>query len=131
MAEKKKKPSVKRKKRKQGAELLAEVVIAGIQEKKGKEIVSMDLRNVQNTVVDYFVICHAESVTHVKAIADSVEEFVFKKTGEKPWHSEGRDNAEWILLDFVSVVVHVFREDRRRYYNLERLWGDGEIENIA
>lgn len=111
--------------------LLAELAIKGIQEKKGKEIISFDLRNISNGVCDYFVVCHAESTTQVAAIARSVDEVVFKSTKEHPWCSEGFENAEWILLDFVTVVVHVFREDRRRFYNLERLWADANMVKIA
>ena len=93
---------------------------------KGKEIVTLDLREINTAVTDYFVICHAPSKTQVDAIADKVEEVVFEKTRTKPYHVEGRDNTEWILIDFVDVVVHVFLESARVYYKLEELWADAE-----
>ena len=93
---------------------------------KGKEIVTLDLREINTAVTDYFVICHAPSKTQVDAIADKVEEMVFEKTRTKPYHVEGRDNTEWILIDFVDVVVHVFLESKREYYKLEELWADAE-----
>ena len=113
------------------AEELKNHVISGLQEKKAKEIVCIDLRNIKNAVTDFFVICHAESRPHVEAIADSVEEHVFKETGEWPAHKEGVSNAEWILLDYVHVVAHIFREDQRNFYGIERLWADAEIQHIA
>ena len=102
-----------------------------MQEKKGQEIVSIDIRKFKNSFTDFFIICHAESHTHVSAIADSVEEIVFKKSGEWPMHREGRENAEWILLDYFNVVVHIFKKDRREFYGIERLWADGNIRAIA
>ena len=93
---------------------------------KGKEIVTLDLREINTAVTDYFVICHAPSKTQVDAIADKVEEVVFEKTRTKPYHVEGRDKTEWILIDFVDVVVHVFLESKREYYKLEELWADAE-----
>jgi len=126
-----KKVSTKKKSVKDESELLAELAIKGIQEKKGKEIVCIDLRNIKNTVVDFFVVCHAESTTQVDAIARSVEETIREAKNEKPWHSEGFENAEWILIDYVSIVVHVFREDRRWFYNIEKLWADAEVQKVA
>jgi ribosome-associated protein len=113
---------------------LVEAVIAGIQEVKGREIVHMDLRDIPNTVCDHFVVCHGDSDTQVEAITRSVQELVQKRTGEKPWHTEGQRNAEWILLDYVDVVVHIFHRDKRGYYGLEDLWGDAaqkRYENVA
>jgi ribosome-associated protein len=107
---------------------IAEIIIHGIQEKKGKEIVSLDLRNISSSVSDYFVICHADSTTQVKAIADSIQDEVYKASNEDPWHKEGFENAEWILLDYVSVVVHIFRTDKREFYGVEDLWGDAEVK---
>src|SRR5690606_4431752 len=85
---------------------LADVVVLGMQEKKGNEIVRLDMRSVHSTLSDYFVICHADSNTQVNAIAKSVEEEVYKAFEQQPWHKEGHENGEWILLDFVDVVVH-------------------------
>jgi ribosome-associated protein len=101
---------------------------AVIQEKKGNEIVRLDLRNIHSSVADYFVVCHAESSTQVKAIANSVEEEVFKAYGQDPYRKEGLQNAEWILLDYVDVVVHIFKTDKREFYGIEDLWGDAEIK---
>ncbi len=86
---------------------LIEAIVEGIQEKKGKDIVSLDIRELKSSVTDFFVICHAENTRQVKALADSVEEFTRKNLDEKPWHTEGSENANWILLDYVNVVVHV------------------------
>ena len=107
---------------------LSELAIYGIQEKKGNDIVRLDLRNIFSSVSDYFVICHADSSTQVKAIANSVEEEIFKATQQEPWRKEGLEHAEWILLDYIDVVVHVFRTDKREYYGVEDLWGDAEIK---
>lgn len=109
---------------------LVDIVVKGIQEKKGKDIVCVDLREIHNAVCDYFVICHGDSTTQVQAIADSVEEETRKLTNEKPWHKEGHENAQWILLDYVSVVTHVFHREARDFYSLEKLWADAEIEEI-
>ena len=106
-----------------------EIVAAAIEAMeaiKGKEIVTLDLKGIGTAVTDYFVICHAPSKTQVEAIADKVEDVVFEKTHTKPYHVEGRDNAEWILIDFVDVVVHVFLESKREFYRLEELWADSE-----
>ncbi|MFC3198525.1 ribosome silencing factor [Parapedobacter deserti] len=107
---------------------LSEIVIHGMQEKKGNEIVRLDLRNIHSSVSDYFVICHADSSTQVNALARSVEDEVFKALKQEPWRKEGLEHGEWILLDFVDVVVHIFKTDRRQYYGIEDLWGDAELE---
>jgi ribosome-associated protein len=107
---------------------ISELAIFGIQEKKGNDIVRLDLRNIFSSVSDYFVICHADSTTQVKAIANSVEEEVFKATQQEPWRKEGLEYGEWILLDYVDVVVHIFRTDKREFYGVEDLWGDAEIK---
>lgn len=110
----------------QAANLL-DSVVEGMHEKKAKNIVIVNLAGVENSICDYFVICDADSKTHVEAIADSVEEVVRKRTGEKPFHAEGYENAEWILIDYINVVVHVFQKEIRDYYNLEALWADAEF----
>jgi len=107
---------------------LADVVVLGMQEKKGNEIVRLDMRSVHSTLSDYFVICHADSNTQVNAIAKSVEEEVYKAFEQQPWHKEGHENGEWILLDFVDVVVHIFKTEKRRHYGIEDLWGDAQIQ---
>ena len=106
---------------------IAEVIIHGIQEKKGKDIVSLDLRNISSSVSDFFIVCHADSSTQVKAIADSVEDEMYKAFKEDPWHKEGFQNSDWLVLVYVSVVVHIFRTDKRDFYGVEDLWGDAEI----
>lgn len=107
---------------------LSELAIYGIQEKKGNDIIRLDLRNIFSSVSDYFVICNADSATQVKAIANSVEEEIYKATQQEPWRKEGLEYGEWILLDYIDVVVHIFRTDKREFYGIEDLWGDAEIK---
>ncbi len=106
------------------SEIIGQLVAKGMSEKKASEIKLLDLRKVKNAVVDFFVICTGNSDTQLDAIADSVEEEVQKITGNLPWKREGRKNKEWILLDYVNVVAHIFKKDRREFYALEKLWGD-------
>ncbi len=117
-------------KKKEDSLLLAETVVKGMQEKKAEDIVILDLKSIRGAVSDYFVICSGNSDKQVDAIADSVEEQVYKDRAEDPWHREGKENKEWILLDYVNVVVHVFQTEKRKFYGLEELWGDAEIERI-
>jgi len=107
---------------------ISELAIHGIQEKKGNEIVRLDLRNIKSSVSDYFVICHADSSTQVRAIANSIEDEIFKATQQDPWRKEGLVHGEWILLDYIDVVVHVFKTDKREFYGVEDLWGDAEVK---
>lgn len=107
---------------------ISELAIHGMQEKKGNELVRLDLRNIKSSVADYFVICHADSATQVKAIANSVEDEVYKAIQQEPWRKEGLEHGEWILLDYIDVVVHIFRTDKREFYGVEDLWGDAEIK---
>jgi ribosome-associated protein len=107
---------------------ISELAVYGIQEKKGNDIIRLDLRNIHSSVADYFVICHADSATQVKAIANSVEEEVYKVLKQDPLRKEGLEHGEWILLDYFDVVVHIFRTDKREYYGVEELWGDAEIK---
>jgi len=118
--------------RKSGApEKLNKAIVEGMQEKKAKEIVCIDLRNLKNSVADFFVVCHADSKTHIEAIARSIEEYVWNTLGEQPVHVEGISNAEWILLDYINVVAHIFNHEQREFYGIERLWADAEIKKIA
>ena len=112
------------------AETLVDIIIKGIQEKKGKEIINIDLTELENAVCEYFIICHGDSNVHVGAIADSVEQAVKESFNEKASHKEGFENAQWILLDFNSIVVHVFQKKFRDFYKLEELWADGNLERI-
>lgn len=118
------------KKRQDETELLLESVLKGIIEKKGHNVLKIDLKKLENRVTDYFVICHGNSVTQVDALCDSVEDTVRTETGEKPWHVEGLDNCYWVLLDYGTVVVHIFLEEYRNFYSLESLWADGKTESI-
>ena len=113
------------------AELLNEFIIKGIQEKKGKDIVILNLKRIGTAIADYFILCTGTSDTQIEAISDSIEKEVFVALNERPWHREGFENKEWILLDFVDVVVHIFKDEVRSYYQLEELWGDAEILEIA
>lgn len=108
----------------------SEVVIKGLQELKAQNIVRLNLTNVNGAICDYFVICTATSDRHAQALADSVEEFMKNKTASRPLCVEGYQMGEWILLDFVDVVVHIFLEEKRLFYRLESLWGDAGFEKI-
>jgi len=110
-------------------DLLA-VIIKGIEDVKGADIEILDLREIENTVCDYFIICNGNSNTQVAAIANSIQKVVSKELKEKPWHVEGMENAEWVLIDYVNIVIHVFQKHIREYYNIESLWGDAKITSI-
>jgi len=105
-------------------EQLVRAIVKGIEEKKGEEIVGLDFSKVDNAVCEYFIICHGNSKIHVNAVAESVEETVKKDVNDVALHREGYENAQWILLDYVNVVVHIFQNEYRAFYDLENLWGD-------
>ena len=111
-------------------EKVVDLIIEGIREKKGKEIISIDLSKLHNAVCRHFVICHGDSNTQVNAIAQGVERVLEEKLNEKVWRKQGFENAQWILLDYVDVVVHIFQKEYRDFYNLESLWADGKIKKI-
>lgn len=111
-------------------EAIVDNIIEGIKEKKGKEIVCIDLSALENSICRYFVICHGDSNTQVSAIAQWVEKVMEEKFNEKVWHKQGLTNAHWVLLDYVDVVVHIFQKEFRDFYNLEGLWADGKINLI-
>lgn len=116
------------------SEKLSEIVVKGMQEKKASDIVIMDLRNVKNAIADFFVICSGNSDTQLDAIADAIDEQVSKELQQNPWHQEGKNTKEWMLMDYVDVVAHIFKKDKRQFYSLEELWGDAKIhavENVA
>ncbi len=112
------------------SELLCKVIVEGMQENKAKNIVVLDLRNIHSAVTDFFIICSGESSTQVDGISNSVVRLTRKELKEKPWHQEGKQNAEWVLLDYVNVVAHVFYKDARSFYDLEDLWADAERTDI-
>ncbi|HBK83103.1 MAG TPA: ribosome silencing factor [Flavobacterium sp.] len=105
-------------------------IIKGIEEVKGDDIDILDLRKIDNTVCDYFIICNGNSNTQVNAIVNSIQKVVSKELKDKPWHVEGAENGEWVLMDYVNVVVHVFQKHIREYYNIESLWGDAQIISL-
>jgi ribosome-associated protein len=119
-----------KKKKGSDSEKLFKAVVKGMQEKKAEEIVVMDLRKVKNAIADFFVICSGNSDKQLDAISESIDEEVFKSIKENPWHTEGKNNKEWMLLDYITVVAHVFKKDKREFYALEKLWGDAEITEI-
>ncbi|SFJ36809.1 ribosome silencing factor [Myroides guanonis] len=110
-------------------DLLASI-IKGIEEVKGENINILDLRNIDNTPCDYFVVCEGKSNTQVNSIASSIQKIVSKELHDKPWHVEGQENAEWILMDYVNIVVHVFQKNIREFYRIENLWGDAKTTVI-
>ena len=112
------------------ADELIAVIIKGIDDVKGENIQLLDLRDIENTVCDYFIICSGNSNTQVNAISGSVQKVVSKEIKDKPWHVEGETNAEWVLMDYVNVVVHVFQKHIRDFYDIEGLWGDAKITQI-
>lgn len=103
-------------------------IIQAIQEKKAENIISLDLRKIPEAVSDFFVICEASSTTQVKAIADSIEEQVSRICDELPYKHEGRQSLQWVLIDYVNVVVHVMLPENRRFYKLEDMWSDAPQE---
>jgi len=116
------------KKVKTASEMLASIVAQGMFEKLGEEVVQIDLRKIKNSVADFFVICHGKSRAQVEAIAESVQMEVKKAVGINVWKKEGFENAEWVLLDYFDVVVHIFQEGNRKFYRLEDLWADADVK---
>jgi len=112
-------------------DVLIAKILKAVDDIKAEDIILMDLREIENKSTDYFIICSGNSNTHVSSIAHSVEKEVSKELKEKPWHVEGADVGEWVLLDYVDVVVHVFQKPIRDFYNLEGLWGDAKTTVIS
>ena len=110
--------------KKESSEILLDKIIHGIENVKGEDIQKMDLRKIENTPCEFFVICSGNSNTQVSAIVNSIKKKVSKTLREKPLHTEGLEIAEWVLIDYVNVVVHVFQRKTREFYNIEELWGD-------
>ncbi|SNV47295.1 ribosome silencing factor [Chryseobacterium taklimakanense] len=109
---------------------LIDKIVEAIQDTKGEDIKIFDLSKIENSVAETFIICSGNSNTQVNAIAGNIEKKVRNEVKERPWHVEGTDNAMWILMDYVSVVVHVFQRQIRDYYEIEELWGDAKITAI-
>ena len=109
---------------------LVEIIIEGIQEKKGQKIVIADLTEIEDTICNYFVICQGNSPNQVSVIADSVWDYTFQETGEKPTAIDGQQNAQWVAMDYSDVLVHIFLPETREFYNLENLWADAKLTYI-
>ena len=109
--------------------ILLENIVNAIQDVKGKEIISLDLRKIDSAICKYFVICTGSSNTHVSAIEGSIKKSIAKDTGEKPWHVEGNNIGEWVLMDYSDIIVHIFQEKIREFYNIEDFWGDARFIN--
>jgi len=112
------------------SELVKKFVVEGLQEIKGQNITVLDLREIENAVTDFFIIAEGNSNTQVNSLADSVHKVVRENVGDRPCHIEGRENSEWVLMDYVTVVVHIFQTGIREFYDLESLWGDAEVTTI-
>ena len=112
------------------SDVLVKAIIDSIKQHKGKEVVSLDLRKIETAVCDFFIICHGTSNTHIASIAENVRKEISKQMKEKPWHTEGEANKEWVLMDYFNVVVHIFNKETRTYYDFERLWGDANIIKV-
>jgi len=103
-------------------------IIKAIQEKKGENIISLDLRKIHEAVADFFIICQANNQPQIRAITDFVEEEVKNKCSESPYHYEGKEKMHWVILDYVNVVVHIMMPEQRKFYKLEEMWSDAELE---
>ncbi|MDR2084830.1 MAG: ribosome silencing factor [Bacteroidales bacterium] len=118
-------------KEKNDAILLSEIIIEAMLSKKAENVIRMDLRDIPNRVCDCFVICSGNSLVQINSIRDAIIEEVRKAVKEKPWHVEGIEKSEWLLLDYSNVVVHIFLESTRKFYNIEDLWADAHIEEFS
>lgn len=112
------------------SDVLVKIIIESIKQHKGKEMVSLDLRKIETAICDFFIICHGTSNTHIASITENVRKDISKQMREKPWHTEGEANKEWILMDYFNVVVHIFNKEKRDFYKLENLWADANIKYI-
>jgi|SRR5690606_22036338 len=105
------------------------IIIKAIQEKKGENIISLDLRKIPEAVSDFFIICEADNPVQIKAITDNIEEMVKSQAGETPYHREGAHGTTWSILDYINIVVHIMHPDTRKFYKLEEMWNDAGGEN--
>ena len=109
---------------------LCEAIVEGMKENKANDIVVLDLRHLESAVCDYFVLCSGDSTTHVDGISNAVTRYVRRSIKEKPWHIEGKTNSDWILLDYINVVGHIFYKEARSFYDIEELWSDANRTNV-
>lgn len=109
---------------------LCEAIVEGMKENKANDIVVLDLRHLESAVCDYFVLCSGDSTTHVDGISSAITRYVRKSIKEKPWHIEGKTNSDWILLDYINVVGHIFYKEARSFYDIEELWSDANRTNV-
>lgn len=112
-------------------EQLNHFIVEGIRDKKGKNIVQLDLRRLGDAPADFFIICEGDSSTHIKAISDSIYKKVKEELHTMPSHTEGTLNARWVLMDYFNTIVHVFYPETREFYDIEQLWGDAEVTEFA
>src|ERR1035437_2092929 len=122
---------IKRNSERSESAMLADIVINAIQEKKGERVVKIDMRPINSPVADFFIVCQGNSRAQVEAIADSVEHEVIGSIGVRPSFIEGKENAEWMLIDYFDVVVHIFQPEARGFYKLENLWADADITEVS
>lgn len=111
--------------------ILTETILESILDMKGEDVVVLDLKEIENAFCEYFIICSGNSNTHTAALAGSIERKVREKTGERPWHVEGSENAQWILMDYTDVIVHIFQKEYREFYDIESLWGDAKEISVT
>ena len=109
--------------------ILLKKIINVIQEAKGKEITSLDLRNIDSAICKYFIICTGTSNIHVNSIENKIKKIILKELGEKPYNTEGNNLGEWVLIDYYDIIVHIFQEKTRIFYNIEEFWGDAKFKN--
>ena len=109
--------------------ILLKNIIKIIQDAKGKEVISLNFKNIESSICKYFIICTGTSNIHVKAIESKIKKTISQKFGEKPWRTEGNNMGEWILMDYYQIIVHIFQENTRNFYNLEDFWGDAKFIN--
>ncbi len=112
-------------------EELLEHINNAIINKHGYDLLNLNLEKIDNSITKHFVICHGSSSTHVNTIAENIQRSVKKELQESPWQKEGFENSQWILLDYIDVVVHIFQKESRDFYKLEELWGDAEQKKIS
>ena len=119
----------KKRGRRNSSSLLARHAVDAILDKKGHDVVVMDMRDVSG-VADFFVLATGDSDLQIRAITDAVQTRIREQCDERPWHSEGQEHYHWVLIDYVDLVVHIFNQEKRSFYDLERLWGDAPIEEV-